>query len=283
MKIEVTNVALHESKVTFDDQWITVPEWQFRTLEPLLGMSLTRKVPGHFADEIENVPEPAELSYIATPESIQNQYGARMRTPGEDDIHWHWFENYLLLSSVLNSQETLTPHDYGSYRAARARQTTWFGQDPVTGRPRFGTNGTSLNSVASKPSALRPEGELPSPGLAARFQNSPYTSRNQTSFAHSKYATGSRFQQSEYVKNGLSALSRSPNASPATMVRSPGTAFEPLRSENRTSASFASPGLGQRFGATASGAGSSPAAGRSFGRNASSSTPSSSGRSFGRR
>lgn len=175
--ILVVDAPTHVWQREFSDEWIPVPdEDTWTSYKDCIGMSFERKPPGRFDAETERLPEPAEMAYVAPPDQDKNQFGYwASNTSG--DREWHWFEQYLLLSLLLNHNSAVTSREYQDFRRVSSAGTTWFGKDAATGQPKFGTYGTNL-VAPQKPTGYRD----------SRFS----TASNGGTFRNSSYAFGGR-------------------------------------------------------------------------------------------
>lgn len=182
----VEDAPSHVWKRDFSDEWVPVPdEDTWNSYKNRIGMSFERKPPGKFDSETERLPEPAEMAYLSPTDQDRNQFGYwSSNISGERE--WHWFEQYLLLSLLLNHNSTVTSRDYQDFRRVSSAGTTWFGKDAATGQAKYGTYGTNL--VAGQKSTGYRNSRFSAATDVGTFRNSSFASAGGT-FRNSRYAS----------------------------------------------------------------------------------------------
>ena len=243
----VEDAGTHRYDRDFSDEWFSVPdEDTWNTYKDRIGISFERKPPGKFDSETERLPQPAEMAYIASPDREKNEFGT-WSANGGGDREWHWFEQYMLLSLLLNDHSIVTSHDYEDYHRVASTGATWYGKNALTGQPKFGTYGTNF-APGPKSTGYR-DSRFSAASSAGTFRASPYAS------------AGGTFRTSRYASSAAAS--------------SPGTSF------GKSGMSFGGSASGRTFGGATSGLSFGSARSSSSSIGGASRSISSSGRSFG--
>jgi hypothetical protein len=142
VRTQVADAAGAPGAVTSDEKWVDVPEAQYHAQEKDLGMAIEHKPAGKYDIESERVAQPAGYAYIA-PYGQSNQYGHWEQ--GSGGSFWVFYGQYALMRDLLFGRDyrPLGRYDYEEYRTYHIRHETYYGRDPVTQAPRYGTSGTA--------------------------------------------------------------------------------------------------------------------------------------------
>ncbi len=114
----------------------------FHAVEGDVGMAIAHKDAGLFDSEAENTPEPAGFAYVASPAQGSNQYGYWSHSGGESV--WTFLPQYLILRELLwnHDYRPVATDEYMAYRTAQRSGSTYYGREPATGLPKYGSHGT---------------------------------------------------------------------------------------------------------------------------------------------
>lgn len=166
----LTDVAAKTSEVSSSEKWDEISEDRYRSLENNLGMTVERKASGKYDSESDQVAQPPGYAYIASPEQGRNQYGYWDNRGGE--MFWTFFPQYLLMRELFWGRyyQPIPVFEWNSYHSNWARGRVYYGHDPVTNAPKFGSRGTFT---------------------ANRYATSRYLTTG-GGFSRSKYAPGNR-------------------------------------------------------------------------------------------
>lgn len=180
IRTHITDVAANKTEIKTDENWVEVPKATYQAMERNIGMTIEHKDAGKYDSEANRTPQPAGMAYVAPP-GQRNQYGYWSQGSGGTSV-WTWLPAYLLLRDHLYNRTYIppTPYDYQGYRTAQQSGTTYYGQDPVTRKPKFGTLSDSTTN---------------------RYAGSRYMTRG--GYAGSKYETrGGTYSGSGYSSKG---------------------------------------------------------------------------------
>lgn len=142
VRTRFVDVAAKKTETSTDENWTSVNEPQFRSVENDLGMAIGHKDAGLFDSEATTVPQPAGFAYMAPPSQGSNQYGYWSNQGGHSV--WTWLPAYLIMRDALwgRGYKPVVIGDYNGYRTAQQTGHTYYGQATPTAPPKYGTRGT---------------------------------------------------------------------------------------------------------------------------------------------
>jgi hypothetical protein len=142
VRTTVADATGKSSTATSDEKWVDVSPAQYQAMEKDLGMAIEHKAAGKYDTESERVAQPAGFAYMAPP-GQSNQYGHWEQNNGTS--FWVFYGQYALMRDLLfnHSYRPLEYREYHDYYTYRQRNETYYGRDPVTQAPRYGTSGTA--------------------------------------------------------------------------------------------------------------------------------------------
>jgi len=168
VRTHFVDVAAKKTETHSDEHWTNVSEDQYRAVENDLGMAIAHKDAGHYDSEAQTTPQPPGYSYIAPPEQGSNQYG--YWTHNEGGSFWTFLPQYLLLRELLwnHDYRPVAISDYGAYRMAQQRGTSYYGAATPNAPPKYGSHGTFTQTHYADSRYVQSGG----------FKGSAYASRN---------------------------------------------------------------------------------------------------------
>jgi hypothetical protein len=130
------------STATSDEKWVDVSKAQYDAQEKNLGMAIEHKPAGKYDTESERIAQPAGYAYVA-PYGQSNQYGHWEGNGGNS--FWVFYGQYALMRDLLfhHDYRPFGRYEYEDYYTYRTRNQTYYGRDPATQAPRYGTSGTA--------------------------------------------------------------------------------------------------------------------------------------------
>ena len=139
---QLTDATGKGSTATADEKWVDVSKAQYEAQEKNLGMAIEHKPAGKYDTESERVAQPAGYAYVA-PYGQSNQYGHWEGSGGNS--FWVFYGQYALMRDLLfhHDYRPFGRYDYEDYYTYRTRNQTYYGRDPQTQAPRYGTSGTT--------------------------------------------------------------------------------------------------------------------------------------------
>lgn len=142
IRTHYTDVAAKTTETHSDEHWVNVSASDLHSVEGDIGMAIAHKDFGLFDSEAENTPEPAGFAYVASPAQGSNQYGYWTHSGGESV--WTFLPQYLILRELLwnHDYRPIATDEYMAYRTAQRSGTTYYGREPATGLPKYGSHGT---------------------------------------------------------------------------------------------------------------------------------------------
>jgi hypothetical protein len=179
---EIRTVTTHypdgsakNGETTSDEQWVTVGQSTYRSMQNDLGMAVEHKHAGLYDSEAERTAQPAGFAYMAPPGQT-NQYGYWDHRDGRD--FWVFYGQYALMRDLLfnHSYRPLERYDYDGYYDARRSGQTYYGHDSASGAPRYGSQGTATQERYSG-SSFAKSGGFKSSQYASKpggYRSSPY-------------------------------------------------------------------------------------------------------------
>jgi hypothetical protein len=174
---QIRTVISKDGKTTSEDNWITVSSAAYASMQNNLGMAIEHKSTGKYDSEAERVAQPAGFAYMAPP-GQRNQYGYWENRNGQD--FWVFYGQYALLRDLLFNRDyrPLDRRDWEGYRTQQSRGETYYGSDPATSAPKYGTQGSATQERYSGSTFSRSGG----------FKDSQYATKS-GGYRDSKYAS----------------------------------------------------------------------------------------------
>ncbi len=174
---QLSDATGKSSTATSDDKWVDVSKAQYEAQEKNLGMAIEHKPAGKYDTESEKTAQPAGLAYIA-PYGQSNQYGHWEGSGGNS--FWVFYGQYALMRDLLFHRDyrPYGRYEYEQYYTYRTRNQTYYGSDPQTQAPKYGTSGTATQQQYSSSTFAKGGG----------FKDSKYASKA-GGYRDSNYAT----------------------------------------------------------------------------------------------
>lgn len=216
VRTHFVDVASNKTEISSDERWIDVSEPSYDAVQNDLGMTIAHKDAGLFDSEAQTTPQPAGFAYIAPISQGSNQYGYWSHAGGESV--WTFLPQYLLMRELLwnHAYRPVLIGEYTAYRTAERGGRSYYGRDPVTSAPRYGSHGTFTQTHYSQSRYLQSGG----------FKGSAYASHG-GSGAFSDLKQSRSAPRTGSFSNGGSAGRRfgSPSGRRFGSFRSPGRSF----------------------------------------------------------
>jgi hypothetical protein len=230
VRTTVADATGKEGTATSDEKWVDVSKAQYQAMEKNLGMAIEHKPAGKYDTESERVAQPAGFAYMAPP-GQSNQYGHWEQNNGTS--FWVFYGQYALMRDLLfnHSYRPLEYREYHDYYTYRQRNETYYGRDPTTQAPRYGTSGTATQEHYSGSTFAKSGGFKDSKyaSKAGGYRDSQYStpSARDPNADHSPRKFGSGGSPAESPRAAPPTRSYRPAPTPyrPSMPRSPGRSF----------------------------------------------------------
>jgi len=177
VRTKVADATGNSGTAASDEKWVDVSRAQYQAMEKDLGMAVEHKPAGKYDTESERVAQPAGFAYMAPP-GQSNQYGRWEQSNGTS--FWVFYGQYALMRDLLFNRDyrPLDYREYHEYYTYRQRNETYYGRDPATQAPRYGTSGAATQQRYSGSSFAKSGG----------FSDSKYASKP-GGYRDSQYST----------------------------------------------------------------------------------------------
>jgi hypothetical protein len=225
VRTHLTDVSAKTGVTTSEEKWGGVPRTTYEAMRNDLGMAIEHKPAGRYDSESEHVAQPAGFAYMAPPSQASNQYGYWEHRDGRS--FWVFYGQYALMRDLLfnHRYQPVERGEWEGYRTYQNRGQTYYGQEPGTSAPKYGSQGTATQNRYSGSTYAQGGG----------FRDSQYANKP-GSYRDSKYASpGEREPNADHSPKRFGSGSRPEEPRPSFRpAPRPMPARPPMRSPGRS-------------------------------------------------